>query len=478
MQSFFNPLPDIPYYLLAMGPLAHWPRVLAALMGLPYGAIIFVTGWITLQLARSQARRPDALDMVGLIIGCTGAALVSQIGTTFNEVPLALATLSAIGMMLHARSLREQPTGQTMAWLLAAGCLAGIAAGLKPTQVIYVPALGLTWLVSGKGPRRWYGVLALGGGWLLGFVLAYGTWAWHLAHMTGNPIFPMFNNVFGSDWLGDTSTRDLRFMPHGLVQWLAYPLFWAFHKAHHTTEVYMSDPRMAFAYMAGLALAIHAGLKRRHPDRSAIMLWVFGVVAYICWLALFSILRYAIVIEVLSGLAIAGALRAIAAAMRPRHQMRWRIALAITALLVVAGFTHYPRWARTAYADPIFDVQAPRLPADSLVLVVGQPNAYLLPFIHGPRIQFEGITWFTATAHGHQFWERSRRRIEQHQGPLFALVRNHSHALKTLQAMSGLIPVAQSCQPIQSNIEFDKHHRPTAPPLRLCRLRTAPGSSR
>ena len=311
MQSFFNPLPDIPYYLLAMGPLAHWPRVLAALMGLPYGAIIFVTGSITLQLARSQARRPDALDVAGLIIGCTGAALVSQVGTTFNEVPLALLILVSFALLMHAASAETLARHKHSMLIAGAGVLAGLAAGLKPTEVVYLPAIGLAWLAASPSQRRCQGAALLTLAGALGFALTYGAWGWHLWHLTGNPIFPMFNGLFGSDWTAASAGTDPRFMPRSTGQWLVYPFYWAFHHGQVVTEAGMSDPRLALASLALLALGVSHLLRRRtaHRSRASRLVWVFALTAYLGWLALFSIYRYIIPVEVLSGLGVAAGVR-------------------------------------------------------------------------------------------------------------------------------------------------------------------------
>src|SRR5262245_2821872 len=40
VQSTFNPLIDLPYFILATGPLASSPRVMAAVAGLPYGLLL------------------------------------------------------------------------------------------------------------------------------------------------------------------------------------------------------------------------------------------------------------------------------------------------------------------------------------------------------------------------------------------------------------------------------------------------------
>lgn len=475
MQSFFNPLPDVPYYLLAMGPLAHWPKLLAALMGLPYGAVIFVVGWISVQLARQSSRATDALDVAGVVIAGTGTALVSQIGTTFNEVQLALLVLLAVAVLVD--TLRQPPSQRRriIGGLCLAGVLSGLAAGLKPTAIIYAPALGLAWMAATRGTYRWWGALVLGSAMLLAFAAAYGVWGWHLYQLTGNPVFPMFNGIFASDWAPRQAGTDPHFLPHGIVQWLVYPLFWAFHHTQKVAESGMSDPRLALAGLSLLGFACAAMKRARHDTPAANRaLCVFGIVAYLGWLGLFSIYRYAVTLEVLSGIAIAAGLRSLLAAWRGDRR-RWRGGLALVGVLFVAGFTHYPRWGRTAYAARVIDADIPALPAHSLVVVLGQPHAYLLPFFHDDDVRFVGVTWFSQATAGHHFWTRSAERLRHHKGPRFAVLRDDSrHDERILQALAGLAVDAHDCHPIQANLEQDKHHRVRSRHLRLCRLVQAP----
>lgn len=51
IQSYFAPLLDLPYYLLATQWLPNSPRIVAFFMGLPYGLLLFLVFamiWLTL----------------------------------------------------------------------------------------------------------------------------------------------------------------------------------------------------------------------------------------------------------------------------------------------------------------------------------------------------------------------------------------------------------------------------------------------
>ena len=72
---------------------------------------------------------------------------------------------------------------------------------------------------------------------LAGFVAAYGWWGWQLYELTGNPIFPLFNQVFHSAWVPALGGTDRQYLPRDLGQWLFYPLYWLGKNQHIVTEV-------------------------------------------------------------------------------------------------------------------------------------------------------------------------------------------------------------------------------------------------
>lgn len=478
LQTFFNPLPDLPYYLLAMDWLPGWPRLVAVLEGLPYGGVVFVVWWMVARMARSAGRAMDAGDAAALLLGVTGAALVPQVGGTTHGVPLALLVLSALALLLRATTGEQPPR---LRGLLLAGVLAGLAAGLKPTVVIYLPALGLAWLVAAPAGRRWSGAMALTLGAAGAFLLTYGPWGWHLYALTGNPTFPLFNGVFHSAWTSTAPFTDKRFLPRSTGQWLFYPFYWMFRHGYLVTEARMSDPRFALAFLGLLAIAGTA--LRRHLTRTAApgtaasargwrLLCTFAPVAYVTWLAMFSIFRYAIPIEALTGLFIVAAIRRVTGAERDPAGRRRRFHWTLWPVVVIAlAATHYPRWSRTPFERHVFEVPTIQVPADSLVVFVGQPEAYLAPFIHGTGVRFVGFTWLTTASRSHVLWAHTVAQLRAHRGPVFAVLRDRSAKLMhTLTRATGLHVGDGACRPVVSNLEHDRRGHDLSDGLRICRL--------
>ena len=105
LQSFFNPLLDMPYFLLGTGPLQHWPRLLAGVQGLWYGGLVFMLFRVAIRLAGLRGRTFGWADVWAVLIGVTGTMTVSQTGSSFNELPLALFIYVADGPRRRRRSM-------------------------------------------------------------------------------------------------------------------------------------------------------------------------------------------------------------------------------------------------------------------------------------------------------------------------------------------------------------------------------------
>ena len=369
-QRFFNPAADLPFFWLLRSLNEH-PLLVAALMGLPAGAAAFLVLLLSrLVLREAGAGSPALFARLSTLGAATGAGFRSQIGTTHNDLLTAVPLLAALLLALRAAvlsPLRPPPA----ATLVLAGSLAGAAVGLKLTNAPFAAGLGgalaaALW-AGGQPLARPLGLL-LGGG-ALGFALAAGPWMLHLWQEWGNPFFPFFDTLFAAGRPPAPIGRDPRFLPQGALEWLFFPFTWALSDAPRSSEMEMRDPRVALAFLALVALALGA---RRCLARPAVaFLAAFLLLSYLLWLLVFSIYRYAVLIEVLSSLL---ALLAVAA-FSPRRRT------ALLAVLLVAGSvaaTDPPAWGRAPHGPRYLDAALPELPAGALLLLGrDEPLAYL-----------------------------------------------------------------------------------------------------
>jgi hypothetical protein len=214
---------------------------------------------------------------------------------------------------------------------------------------------------------------------------------------------------------------------------------------------------MALALVAVFVLAAIWVLQARRgggdePTAGAAVkfLLVFAAVSYVLWEAVFSILRYAVVLEVLGGTLIVAATAAVVA----RFTARPVVAVVAAGVLLagaVAGSVPL-NWGRVPFGPRVFSVEVPPVPSDSLVVLLGPTLSYVLPFIDAPHLQAVA-TGFTTTPGTYLFTETSRR-ISDHPGPLFVLMSAEATQPSDLDRARqfGLEWDERDCQPIVSNM--------------------------
>ena len=274
-------------------------------------------------------------------------------------------------LLLALRAAVLSPLRPPTATIVLAGALAGAAVGLKLTNAPFVVALGGALAVAlwaGRQPvARPLGLL-LGGG-ALGFALAAGPWMLRLWHDWGNPFFPFFDTLFAAGRPPAPIGRDPRFLPQGALEWLFFPFTWALSDTPRSSEMEMRDPRLALAFLALVALAL--GARRCLARPATAFLAAFLLLSYLLWLLVFSIYRYAVLIEALSCLL---ALLAVAA-FSPRRRTAL-LAVLLVASSVVA--TDPPAWGRAPHGPRYLNAALPELPAGALLLLGrDEPLAYL-----------------------------------------------------------------------------------------------------
>jgi hypothetical protein len=483
IQSYLNPTLDLPYYLLAFRWLSDKPKIVAFLAGLPFGALVFLVVHCAVTVLKDFAADSSRLPVTAALLaafGVSGSATLPQVGTTFNEIQVSLLIVGGVAVILSgvAGQRKLLPISNAI-W---AGLLFGLAAGLKLTAAIYAPAAVIALFVVAEPRKKAAGTLVVFCfAWSVGFVTAFGWWALQLYQWTGDPMFPMFESFFHSRWLSAGTWVDSQFKAKSLFQAIFYPFFWVHTKSRTVAEPVFSDPRFAVAMIAfGLfgavalfsrarlpAVGRRKGLEFKIPKTGRFVL-LFVLVAYVIWVSTFSILRYAVTIEVLLGLAV-GIVGFVCAR---RLNLTWPASawdiFFVGLIACVAAATTYPRWGRTEYAETVLRVDALALDRGSLVIAFGSPLAYVLPEIarQNPSVRFVGITDDLLSARKFDLWEKVTGTIANFPGPKYVMVRLDDAAPRFEQL--GIIHVAADaahCQVLATSID---------PGFKVCRVRDLP----
>ena len=360
LQSFHNPLLDLPFYLLASSGLS---AVWAALWLLLPSCIAMLAALLLFRRLAAPARGAELL-LALLVLG--GSAYSSLLATTSNDAFVAAAMLCSLLLVLSTAPEADDPRWQY------AGLVAGGMAGLKPTALPYCLALAAA--AACYGPWDWRGRLrrlarlAIGG--LVGFALTYGWWGWHLYRSTGNPLFPYFNDVFASPLASPEAYNDPRFRPTSVLDGLLSP-FQLLSRSRRFSEIGLKDPRLLLGVLGFASLWWLERRRRLEPvvaARFALVL-AFLLAGWLLWRFQYGIYRYAMLLEILGALALALLLQRLP---------RWRAPLMVLAFLLVTADTRPPGWGRTRDPAPRLGVAPLPLPRDAMVLSAGgEPLGYL-----------------------------------------------------------------------------------------------------
>ncbi|MCG6336506.1 hypothetical protein K6U57_08530, partial [Vibrio alginolyticus] len=129
-----------------------------------------------------------------------GGLTLGLAGTTYYDNVMSLFTLSGLAIVVTNREAMATGTllrGTMIA--LIAGLVTGLAVGLKLPQGIFAIGFAASLAaVRGDWKHRTTRLLAGGLGGIVSVALMSGYWWLLMYHVTGNPLFPYFNQYFHS----------------------------------------------------------------------------------------------------------------------------------------------------------------------------------------------------------------------------------------------------------------------------------------
>ena len=460
LQTFLNPALHLPFYLLFR--FAGTPAMVFAAGALQASQVLL----LLLLLRELLGERGLGLKVLlpVAVLGVLGPIFLNQLGGTQGDTLLSLPVLGAL--LLVVRDYRRSDGRRTFSAGLFAGLLLGLAGALKLTLLLYAPALAAAAFALFPGARRWRVAAGLAVGGLAGMLLAGGPWFWRLCIEYGNPLLPYFNHLFQSPWVAPVSFRDLRFMPQGVSEWLFYPVYWML-DANRVWEYHFRDLRVPLLILACFVLPFVGWRRMRHEMPALGLLWLFGAVSYLLWLAMFSIYRYLSVLELLAPVVL------FASALLFLRSRRAFIATFV-ALLATQAAVHYHRAPDTRAFRMDAATALQRLPADAMVLLDGQqPLGYLALWLDDatPLVQIRGNYTFEALR-PHRLREKAWAIAGAHPGPVYLawpnVDRDAAWMADDLARIGYEPPDPEHCQPV-----FDHAGLQARLGVTLCRLERA-----
>lgn len=387
--TFYNPLLELPFYLVA----THVPAILAGFLLALASTIVFVPLYLLAEevlvlspgslrsLAPARGRGQQSLGLssgdpsrdsplpeggegrrlaaAGSIVipaviglaGLLGGGVLGQIGIVSWDLPLGSLTLLALYVLVRddAACLRFASRHSTRGLCLA-GFLVGAAAGFKLTAAIYPVGLfvGLACTPRLSGLRRLWQLILFSVGTVSGMAVFGGYWMWRLYQAFGNPFFPYFNGFFHSAYAATGSNRDTIFLPQDWLTGIFFPYVFSAN-SHRVAEYDFRDIHIALLFTLLPILLLTRVWRRPAVDLvrplGARFLLIGASVSYLAWEALFSIYRYILPLEALAPLLIVLAVLLLPLPVRARASVA-TACLVLGLVAIRVDFTRRP-WTRS-----------------------------------------------------------------------------------------------------------------------------------
>ena len=410
-QFFFNPLLDVPFYLLAttFSPKAAY-AVLAFIQGLNF-PLLFLICHRVLRVERHK----DVICALLATLGMFSAMGISEAGTQFNDNVVSLGILASLLLLVR----NQDKPGRMFLY----GIPAGLAAGLKLTCISFCVGMCIALLIVTPDARRCFKMAVLFGlGITAGLLVTYGHWAWYLYSHFQSPMFPFFNIICRSPLLPPNVILDFP-TPRNWTLFV-FPFVFAF-DPRLVNEIDWRDLRVPILYALLLIVPMVYFAKARkaaHDSFASIpetrLLLITAAVAYYVWLFTQTIYRYLLPLDMLAPLLIV-----LAVGLVPVKQ-KIRAGVAAALLLAILVSIKPGDWGRRAeWSQEIASIDLPKLPDNSMVLMGGvDAYAYLLPSFKSDasfvRLESRGLSADADTG----LAKMVKERVAAHKGPLLSFM--------------------------------------------------------
>lgn len=421
-QSYFNPIPDLPIYILNRA----LPPVLSGfLQGTLHGAA-FVPIMAIAAVVLPQRPREDRYRVPILLAlsGCLTAVFLSEIGNSMGDNTTALFVLGAIYIIVSRWSALGYYNARTIGLLSIAGLLAGLSMGLKLTNV--VPAFSICLALLFCYPGRWSQRLRLpivfGLAAIVGFAITGAYWMIRLVQEFGNPLFPQFSTVFPHPLVTPISVADTRWGPKDPFEILFWPFLFSVNP-RRVGELPLRQIVWPIFYVTFLIWTVRTlwarwrGRARTTLRPEASFLLFFIAAAYLLWMVLFSISRYMVPFEVLLPLALFVLLAQLCSYAQARRTATWL--LIASTVVVLAGVR---TWGHEGWGDPLHHAEAPSLPSPAQATVLlASPEKPLgwLATLFPPEVAFIGLANdFPATP---AYTQKAQEMARARSGPIYVI---------------------------------------------------------
>lgn len=318
IQSYFNPIGMLPYYLLVEHFNSH-PILVAIIQGWIWSCLGFLVYLISYEFLKLKtANQRVFLSIMASIIGVTIMPIYVQIGLGCTGLSSFIPVLLGIYLLIKNTESNK--------FLFLASFFIGISFGIKLTNGIYVLAIILAMSsyyffnkkLSFSQISKKFLIYVLGS--ILGFLLINGYFMCLLNDKFNNPFFPFYNNIFNSELYTPVLYKDARYQPNNIWELLFFPIINIFqyidgNEAYNKFREFavadfpLYDMSLGMQYVGAIFLLFFKKIPFfKNKEITLIDFSKFNILIYLyffsyfIWIVKFSIIRYFFATLVFAGL--------------------------------------------------------------------------------------------------------------------------------------------------------------------------------
>ena len=224
-RTYYNPIMDAINFLL-INKLNNYPLLFNIVLHLKYGIFLFLCYLFYDYIFVSQKDIKNVSILFCILL--TILSPIIYVCLTLYYIDIEQANLALISLYIIVRTIYSQQIQRKTILFLFAGLLLGISIGLKYSMFSFFLAVLLAIIFQFKQVSNWLKVsLTYISGIVIGTVFSSGWWMYILYKKFENPIFPFFNNIFGSNYADKTAVLDFDYgylHPDNLFSFLTLPI--------------------------------------------------------------------------------------------------------------------------------------------------------------------------------------------------------------------------------------------------------------
>lgn len=430
IQSYFNPILDIPYYLLSKY-LNNYPRIFVFLQGFWGGILMFLIYKITDFIFKKPGIEKTFFILFSIIVGTSGWVYILELGTCLDDLQVSIFSLLTLYILL--KTIFKPASKKRTSLIFLAGLSLGIGVGLKLTICIFATAFLLTLLflykkISSPIKTIFYFLL----GCSIGFLIIDGHWLYTVYSQFKNPVFPFLNNFFKSEYTMTSNYIDSRFRPQTLFEWLFfYPLLCPCSNKSIADLQPFIDHRYILSFISVIIFWLIYFVSKFNANKinkqldiyiegdHSCFIFLFITFSYMIWLKVFSILRYILTIEILTGIILSIFILYLLVLFKKKFIY---ICILILLAIFLLRTTTYQQMKKPI-GPKLFEVQDLHIPDGSVVFLCGFPVSFYAAF-QNPNSHF--VYSYSDRGYGYYHSDVIKKKIKKlvcnHKNNIYALI--------------------------------------------------------